>query len=184
MDWLGGRIIVVTVALALPGLYAAWPSDPRAGPPASCGAPVMLAGRLVCDPMTVHLVTMICPSSGVIRVGDRLDVGGWPCRIRASALSAGHRLRLGLALDVNRSSAADLRRIAGIGPRTAERIVRGRPWPSVDALDQIKGVGPTRLGAWRPMLRAAPRRQLWPSPRPHAASSPRRPSGSLRESGG
>lgn len=54
------------------------------------------------------------------------------------------------AVDLNQASAAELRQIKGIGPKTAENIIaertRGGPFDSLqDLSDRVKGIGPKRL---------------------------------------
>jgi competence protein ComEA len=61
-------------------------------------------------------------------------------------------------LDVNTASAAALEALPGIGPRTAAAIVAHRdrhgPFASVDALLDVRGIGPSTLAELRPHLRA------------------------------
>ena len=54
------------------------------------------------------------------------------------------------AIDLNQASAAELRQIKGIGPKTAENIIaertRGGPFDSLqDLSDRVKGIGPKRV---------------------------------------
>ena len=52
-------------------------------------------------------------------------------------------------IDINLASAAELRRLPGIGPRLAEAIIAGRPYGAVDDLTRVKGIGPGRLAEVR-----------------------------------
>jgi competence protein ComEA len=65
-------------------------------------------------------------------------------------------LTLGLALDPNHATAADLEAIPGIGPVLAGRIIAFReeqgPFPNVAALQAVKGLGPGKLQKIRPYL--------------------------------
>jgi competence protein ComEA len=52
-------------------------------------------------------------------------------------------------IDVNRASAADLDRLPGIGPATAQAIIAHRtakgPFTSVEQLADVRGIGPAKL---------------------------------------
>ncbi len=89
-------------------------------------------------------------------VGCRGDPG--PPR----ALSGAERLALGLPLDLNRASAEELAAVPGIGPALAARIVEDRarrgPFPSLDDLRRVRGVGPARLARARGHLETGPPR--------------------------
>lgn len=60
-------------------------------------------------------------------------------------------------LDPNRASAVDLDRLPGVGPATADEIVRDREtlgaFRSVDDLVRVRGVGPVTLERIRPHVR-------------------------------
>jgi competence protein ComEA len=60
-------------------------------------------------------------------------------------------------LDLNAASAAALEALPGIGPRTAAAIVAHRerhgPFASVEALLDVRGIGPATLGEIRPLVR-------------------------------
>lgn len=63
----------------------------------------------------------------------------------------------GGAVDVNAAGAAELQTLPGIGPVLAERIVAWReangPFASVDALQDVSGIGPAVLGQIRDLVR-------------------------------
>lgn len=66
-------------------------------------------------------------------------------------MSAAARLALGLRLDLNQASLADLTLIPGMKPSWAEVIVarRGRqPWRRLDDLQEIPGVGSRIVAKW------------------------------------
>jgi competence protein ComEA len=71
-------------------------------------------------------------------------------------LTSENRLALGLAIDVNVASTAELESIPGIGPTRAAAIVADRdhlgPFPDVDALERVKGIGPATVEAIRPYV--------------------------------
>ena len=73
-------------------------------------------------------------------------------------LTSENRLALGLAIDVNVATAAELETIPGIGPTRAAAIVADRdrlgPFADVDALERVKGIGPATLDAIRPYVTA------------------------------
>jgi competence protein ComEA len=59
-------------------------------------------------------------------------------------------------VDLNEATAEQLDALPGIGPSTAAAIVAHRdangPFPSVDALGDVRGIGPAKLEALRPMV--------------------------------
>lgn len=71
-------------------------------------------------------------------------------------------LREGERLDINRADAAALRLLPGIGPTLAERILRARrrhgPFPTLDALAGVRGIGPETLERLRPLAKAGARK--------------------------
>jgi competence protein ComEA len=59
-------------------------------------------------------------------------------------------------VNINTANSAELQEVPGIGPSTAEKILKMRkahgPFRSVDELLAIKGIGKKRLAKWRPYL--------------------------------
>lgn len=53
--------------------------------------------------------------------------------------------RIGWCVDLNTATLEELQLIIHIGPVSAEEIIRGRPWRSVDELIRISGIGESRL---------------------------------------
>ncbi len=53
------------------------------------------------------------------------------------------------AISLNNASPVELETLPGVGPALAARIVAGRPYDSVDALDRVKGIGPKTLSRLR-----------------------------------
>lgn len=68
----------------------------------------------------------------------------------------GKPLRAGERLDPNRASAVELDRLPGVGPATAEALVRDReavgPYRTAEDLLRVRGVGPALLARLRPLL--------------------------------
>jgi competence ComEA-like helix-hairpin-helix protein len=62
-------------------------------------------------------------------------------------------------VDLNRATEQELRRLPGVGPQLAARIVETRAadggFASVDDLRRVRGVGPIRLERLRPFLAVA-----------------------------
>lgn len=69
----------------------------------------------------------------------------------------GDQLRDGRRLDLNRATAAELELLPGIGPRLAREIVAQRAqrggFANLEALDEVRGIGPKKLARLRPLLR-------------------------------
>lgn len=55
-------------------------------------------------------------------------------------------------IDLNLASMEELQLIKGIGPATAENIVRARPFKAVSDLLRVEGIGPPSLKKWEPYL--------------------------------
>jgi competence protein ComEA len=82
-----------------------------------------------------------------------------PSEARAPERPTARALREGRPLELNRASEADLVLLPGIGPSLARRIVASREeeglFPTVDALDRVRGIGPATLERLRPLLRVS-----------------------------
>ena len=57
-----------------------------------------------------------------------------------------------LLLDVNTASAEELRKLPGIGPKLAERIIAHRPYKTVEELDDVPGIGPATIKRLKPLI--------------------------------
>jgi competence protein ComEA len=59
-------------------------------------------------------------------------------------------------LDVNVATIDELDRLPGVGPATAAAIVAHRdangPFPTIDAIGDVRGIGPAKLEALRPLV--------------------------------
>jgi competence protein ComEA len=88
----------------------------------------------------------------VPRVGEPPG-GGAPAAAPASGAASGPAF----PLDLNQADAAALDALPGIGPATAAAIVAHReangPFASVDELLDVRGIGPAKLEALRPLVR-------------------------------
>ncbi|HUI73602.1 MAG TPA: helix-hairpin-helix domain-containing protein [Candidatus Acidoferrum sp.] len=77
-------------------------------------------------------------------------------------------------VNINTANSAQLQEVPGIGPATAEKILKMRkvhgPFKSVDELLAIKGIGRKKLAKWRPYLTVGTPAALEPA----AAGSARR----------
>lgn len=64
------------------------------------------------------------------------------------------------AIDLNLSTAQELEALPGIGPTLAKRIIDHRmqvgAFQSIQALEQVKGIGKKKLQALRPLLKISP----------------------------
>lgn len=74
-----------------------------------------------------------------------------------SATASGSPATAGTGVvDVNRADAATLDTLPGIGPVLADRIISWReangPFPNVDVLGEVSGIGPTLLERLRPLV--------------------------------
>ncbi len=78
----------------------------------------------------------------------------------ARPLASDERLALGLRLDPNRASARELAFVPGLSRRLAAEVVADRdrngPFPDVEALLRVRGVGPKRLAQARDALAVEP----------------------------
>jgi competence ComEA-like helix-hairpin-helix protein len=79
---------------------------------------------------------------------DRADAPASDAALRA--------LRKAEPLDLNRAGAGDLELLPGVGPALARRIVSHRTthgaFTSIDALGQVRGIGPKTLDRLRPLV--------------------------------
>ncbi|MBI5497823.1 MAG: helix-hairpin-helix domain-containing protein [Deltaproteobacteria bacterium] len=100
-----------------------------------------------------------CPAPGGTRADAQATVVA-RCDGALPEAGGATRLLLGVPLDVNRATDRDLAALPGIGPRLARRIVEHRmehgPFASVDALRDVRGIGPHLLARVRGLVTAAP----------------------------
>jgi competence protein ComEA len=58
----------------------------------------------------------------------------------------------GELIDLNTATLEQLDTLPGVGPKTAQLIVAGRPYSAVDDLLRVKGIGPATLAKIRPLV--------------------------------
>lgn len=110
-----------------------------------CRPAVQLDGRLLCGAAALAAVQTMCPwarlaDGDAVRLADDCAPGRMPGE---------QQLALGVKLDVNSASAAELEALPGIGPTIARRIVADRPYRSVAELRRVSGIGVARLAGMR-----------------------------------
>jgi competence protein ComEA len=136
---MGLAFVEVTGKVAHPGVYS-FPKPPTLGQVwQRAGAPGTVPDR-----------------DRVIAGGSRVEVtpkGGY----LLTAMSGAQLITLGLPLDLNQASAADLSAIPGIGPALAQRIVDYRqahgPFKKIEELEEkVLGFGPKNLEKITPYL--------------------------------
>lgn len=120
------------------------------------------------------------PCAAPAREGDRLRCDGVGVAPGARVYLAGGRL------DLNAATVKELESLPKVGPRTAEAIAQDReangPFPTLEALTRVKGIGPKTLERLRPWLtvgepgdRSARQSSAGPSPVSGARSAPAAP---------
>ncbi len=70
----------------------------------------------------------------------------------AVALTAGSVLAAGGAVDINSADQKTLESLPGVGAATAQAIIKGRPYKTVDDLANVKGIGKAKLEKIRPLV--------------------------------
>lgn len=87
--------------------------------------------------------------------GSKVEVSG-AGGYRLGRMDGPKLLTLGLALDLNSVTPADLEALPGIGPALAQRIIDYRrahgPFKTIDDLEQVSGIGPKKLARIKPLL--------------------------------
>jgi DNA uptake protein ComE-like DNA-binding protein len=112
---------------------------------------VAAAGGSICD----HAPAIQRPFyQQTMFTGERLQVacsGEGDLHIEIATMTAVARLTLGLKLDLNEASAADLALLPGMQPHWVEAIVERRSrqaWRGVSELQEITGIGPRTVERW------------------------------------
>ncbi len=70
----------------------------------------------------------------------------------ALALAAGGALAAGALIDINSADQKTLESLPGVGAATAQAIIKGRPYKTVDDLANVKGIGKAKLAKIRPLV--------------------------------
>lgn len=130
------RLGVGALLVALAASVAAL--EPRDGPVAE-GVDCSRAARVVDG----GLSRLLCGRELARRdlVDGELVVDG----VRGARMAPDEIAFLGLRVDVNTASAAELDTLPRVGPVLARRIIEGRPYGRVDELLEVKGIGPKTL---------------------------------------
>lgn len=55
-------------------------------------------------------------------------------------------------INVNTATAEQLETLPRVGPALSKRIIAGRPYANLEALDAVKGIGPKLLEALTPLV--------------------------------
>lgn len=91
--------------------------------------------------------------------GEAAELPRTPLRLTPLGPDAKQRMRRRLQLRINRADTRQLRRLPGVGPVLAKRIVRVRrregPFPAVEALTRVTGIGPATVERLRPRARVS-----------------------------
>lgn len=152
MNWRARALAALSFALSWTCLFGQIDAPPPAPLPVTACAPALqVAGHLVCGPAAIPALERVCGPTAAARVVDG-DAIGPGCAV-AGRMAGADLEALGVSLDVNTASLAELESLPGIGPRLAERITAGRPFSRVDELLRVHGIGPVRLAALRRRVR-------------------------------
>jgi competence ComEA-like helix-hairpin-helix protein len=152
-------VAVVAAAVVAGRLLGRSFAPPPSGARPACDAPVDVVehGRLRLGCASEKALSA-CTG---VESGDRVELGPGGCRRISGGMRASSRLLRGLAVDINRASAAELQLLDGIGPALSTAIVADREangrYTSVDDLQRVRGVGPATIERLRPEITAASR---------------------------
>ena len=143
-------VIVVHVAGAVvtPGVYELTSNARVQGAIAAADGPLPDA-----DPNSLNLAAPLSDGSRIYvpRVGEEV-----PPSVMAADAPTGGVAAATTIVDVNEATAAALEELPGVGPATATAIVaerdRNGPFLSVDDLDRVPGIGPTKIEALRGLV--------------------------------
>lgn len=156
--------ILVLLAGALLGLYLYREYPPsRSLPPVASSVFVEIVGEGVPRPGVYAFEQPPSLEAALARAGAAPAAGGEsrpltsgsrvevdPAgRVQVGRMEGARLLTLGLPVELNRATAADLERLPGIGPELARRIVAHReehgPFRRLEDLTAVKGLGPKKL---------------------------------------
>lgn len=153
------QLVLSALAVAtVPG--SSWPAVDRAGRVGRCSFAVVVGDGLRCDEEAPRRIADVCggdhrSAETAIAPGDRVDP--WALCVLGDPAGHGRMNVVDLAAlaqptDPNRASIEELEGLPGVGPALAKRIVEGRPHASVDALAEVRGIGPRTLDRMRARL--------------------------------
>lgn len=120
---------------------------PAAATTAGPAAPAAAVARAVATPAVpatpaapVAAAAPVAPAAAVTAAAPRTDPAA-PAAVKKASL-----------VSVNAASVDDLAKLPGMNLKVAKEIVKGRPYTSLDALIQVRGVGETTLRRIRSLL--------------------------------
>ncbi|MBK8050306.1 MAG: helix-hairpin-helix domain-containing protein [Anaerolineales bacterium] len=154
----GPIVVYVSGAVRAPGLV-------QLSPGARAGEAIAAAGGLIdaADPATVNQAQLLFDGAQVHVPGNepaatpRLSPvagisGVLPTPTPVAAADA--PARASALINLNTATQAELESLPGIGPGKAVDIIAARPYQSVDALDDVPGIGAATLERLRPLVTA------------------------------
>lgn len=117
---------------------------------------VRLAGGATAqaDMRRINLAAVLVDGQQLLipRIGERIPNNSVP-----NTVPNAPRNGMPTLIDINQATVADLDRLPGVGPSTAQAIVdhrtRNGPFASVDDLLAIRGIGPAKLAELRALVR-------------------------------
>lgn len=144
-------VVHVAGAVAVPGVY-------RLAPTARVVDAIAAAGGAAADAQ-LDAVNLAAP----VHDGDRVYVPGAadptvsvPAGVSSSTGTGSGGSTPAGPIDLNSATVEQLDALPGVGPATAQAIVdhrdRNGPFASVDALGDVRGIGPAKLEALRPLV--------------------------------
>ena len=93
---------------------------------------------------------------GELEAGDHIRLRASQCDVVAGGMESSFRLASNLPVDLNRASLDDLQFLEGVGPVLARAVLRYRevngPFQNLDALLNVRGIGPKTLERLRSRL--------------------------------
>lgn len=95
----------------------------------------------------IHCIDRATAIARDLHPGDKILTGGKKARVAPARVEL-----FDIPIDLNHASAEELESLPGVGPGLARTIVAARPFPSVDALTELPGIGEKRLRKLRERL--------------------------------
>lgn len=110
------------------------------------GTYVLPWGSVVQDALTAAGGFTPTAERALVNLAEPLDAGEAiyvPNQVSETGLSR---------VSVNSSSASQLETLPRIGPKTAQKIIEGRPYNQIEDLLKVKGIGPKTLEGLKPLV--------------------------------